>query len=96
LSAGNYDVSSRSLVGGRYVIGGGFKAGRKTLYRINGISRVGRGMKVKVTPLYSFKEGRSVKIKQDTHFMREASLKSASHLNKFFIEEAERQFSKIK
>lgn len=96
LSSGSYDIGSHSLVGKRYVIGGGFKTNRKTLYRVNAIDRIGGRMKVKVTPLYSFQEGRAAKIKNDTHFMREASLKSAANMEKYYIAEAERQFAKIK
>ena len=84
---------SRSVVNG-FIIGG--MHGKKTLYRVNAIHRISRNTQVKVTPIYSFKKGRKVGIDEDTHFMQEASLKSAKKLNQFFIKEANRQFAKIK
>lgn len=89
--------SANSAVFGRYVVG---NLGRKSiLYRINSIKTSGvwggRTI-VKKTPLYSFDEGRSVKIKNATHFMREASLKTADNLDRFFIAEAHRQFARIR
>ena len=70
--------------------------GKRSLYRINSIRKVGGKTEIKSTAIYSVKPGRSVKIKTDTHFMREATLKSASRMERFYIEEATRQFAKIK
>lgn len=69
--------------------------GKRILYRINSIRRVGTGMKIKSTPIYSLKSGRSVQIKDDTHFMREASLRSAKKMEKFYIEEANKQIARL-
>lgn len=70
--------------------------GKRIVYRINSIRRNGRGMQVKSTPIYSLKSGRSVSIDDDTHFMREASLKSARKMEKFYIEEASKQIARLK
>ncbi len=77
---------------------GGFVIGDKALYRVTGIAR-GRGGKKRMTkittvPIYYFKKGRSVGI-SSTHFMKEATDKSASRLNKFFTEEADRQVNRV-
>ena len=50
--------------------------------------------KVKLSALYSFKKGRSVKV-QATHFMEEASNQSARKIDNLFIENAKRRI-KIK
>lgn len=89
----NWTASKRSVQGG-YIIGGFH--GKKILYRVSGIERIGRNTKIKTTPLYSYKKGRSVGIDEDTHFMRTASLRSASNMHKIFIQEAEKQFARIK
>lgn len=74
---------------------GGFVIGDKALYRVTGISRgKNRKTKIKTQPIYFFKKGRSVGI-SSTHFMREATDSSASRLNKFFVEEADRQFKRV-
>jgi len=57
------------------------------------IKKVARG-NVKLTALYSFKKGRSVKV-QATHFMADASKDSARRLDRLFIENAKRRI-KIK
>lgn len=78
---------------------GGFVIGnfaRKTLFKITSISKDEDGKPVITKiPIYSFLKGRSVGIKS-TRFMRNASDLSASKLEKFYIEEAERQFAKIR
>lgn len=77
---------------GGYVIAGL----RKTmLYRIESVSRKFGRTFIKQTPIYSYAKGRSVHIRQ-TKFMREASLSSASRLEKFYIEEANRRFKKAR
>lgn len=76
---------------------GGFViAGRRKsmLYRINSVNTIDGRTKVEQTPLYSVEQGRTVKIKP-TKFMREATLQSASRLEKYYIEEARRRFEKM-
>ena len=67
----------------------------RMLYRVEKIEKMGNRTKVVSKAIYSFKSGRKVKV-DATGFMREASLKSANQLNKFFVEEAERLISKIR
>jgi hypothetical protein len=71
-----------------FVIG---NLGNKTLFRINSIKKVDGKTVINRTPIYSFKQGRSVRIRKATHFMREASYQSASKMSKFFIREAKKQ-----
>jgi len=63
---------------------------KEILWRINSIS----GSKINMTPLYSVKSGRSVKV-GETGFMRFASLQSANKLEDFYIKEAEKQIDKF-
>ena|ERR1044072_2801738 len=67
--------------------------GRSTLWRVNSLRRAELG-RLKLTPLYSFKQGRSVKV-EATHFMRSASFQTADKLNGFYIKQAMRQLNKI-
>lgn len=53
------------------------------------VKKISKGV-LKLSALYSFKKGRSVKIKA-THFMIEASLESGQKLDRFFIENAKRR-----
>lgn len=76
---------------GGHVLGGS-KVGQNTLFKVNSI---GKGGKFRLTPLYSFEHGRSVKVKP-THFMKNASLISGRKIEMFFIKEAKRQFEKLK
>ena len=77
---------------GGYVIGG---LRKQMLYRIESVSKKSGRAIVKQKALYSFEEGRSVKIK-GTGFMRNASLRSANKLEVFYAQEAARRFAKIK
>lgn len=80
-------------------VGGFIIAGRsniRSLYKVNSIKRIGGKTVVKSTPFYSFKSGRSVRIRKDTHFMREASLRSANKMEDMFVKEAKFQLAKIK
>lgn len=77
---------------GGYVIAG---LRKRMVYRIDSISRKYGRTFVKQTALYSFDKGRSVKI-DSTGFMREASLRSAGRLEKFYIAEANRRIAKMK
>lgn len=72
---------------------GGLVIGNKSkevLWRIDSIL----GSKLNMTPLYSVKSGRSVKV-GETGFMRFASLQSAHKLEDFYIKEAEKQIDKF-
>jgi hypothetical protein len=50
---------------------------------------------IQYTPVYSVKGGRNVNVKA-THFMKKASLMSASEMEQFFILNAEKQIAKIR
>lgn len=76
---------------GGYVIG---NTGNEILWRIDSINKNSRGLSIKKTGLYSFSQGRSVHVRE-TGFMRFASIESGYKIEKFFIEEAEKQFAKL-
>lgn len=71
-----------------FVIG---NLGKQTLFRIDNIKKVDGRTVITRTPIYSFKQGRSVRIRKATHFMRSASYQSAKKINTFFIKEAKKQ-----
>jgi hypothetical protein len=77
-----------------YVLGNVWR-GRQTLSRIDSISTnlLTRNIEIKRTPLYSFKEGRSVKVKGN-QFMKRASYETSLKINDFYIENARKQFKK--
>lgn len=77
---------------------GGLVLYRNILWRIDSSPKSNVKKKrtdIKQTPLYSFAQGRSVKVKS-TEFMRQASLASAEKLAENYIKEAERQIEKLK
>lgn len=71
---------------------GGTKVGTTTLFKVNSIGKNG---KLRITPLYDFEDGRSVKV-NPTHFMANASIISGRKIEQFFIKEAKRQFERLK
>jgi len=77
---------------GGFVVAG---LNKQMLYRIEALKRDGRKTIVRSKALYSYRKGRSVKIRRATAFMKEASLNSASKLEMFYIQEANRQFQKL-
>lgn len=77
---------------GGYVIG---NFGKRILYQIISVKkRRGQMIEIKKRKLYSVESRRSVKI-QETGFMRRASNETASKINRFYAEEAQRQFQKL-
>ena len=75
---------------------GGFVLGNgrtKMLYRIISIKKIKGRTIIKKQAIYSYEKGRNVSVSA-TGFMKSASLKSANDLDKFYIQEAERQFKK--
>jgi hypothetical protein len=66
------------------------KTGARTVSKIRSIKKVRGKLVIKRTVLYSFKEGRKVKIKS-TNFMKKSSNESGGKLNKFFIENAKKR-----
>jgi len=65
------------------------------LYKITSIQKRAGKLKIRTKALYSFKPGRSVRVKA-THFMRTASLMSGNKIDQFFIKEATRQFERLR
>ncbi len=70
---------------GRYLIGDKEK-GQNLLYRVDALDIETR--RFKLTPLYSYKPGRGIKVKQ-RNFMRTASNESAAKLEQFYVKQAE-------
>jgi hypothetical protein len=76
---------------GGYVLGE--HNGNGILWRVNSLNKT-EGGQFKLTAMYSFKENRKVRVK-GTSFMKEASLKSASKMESYYAEEAQRQINKL-
>lgn len=62
------------------------------LWRVNSLNTTAKGS-FKLTPLYSFKAGRNVKVKE-TGFMRSAAELEHSRMNDYFIQEAKKRLEK--
>lgn len=62
------------------------------LWRVNSLNTTSKG-NFKLTPLYSFKAGRSVKVKE-TGFMKTAAEIEHSKMDKYFLEEARKRLEK--
>lgn len=82
---------------GGYVIGTEENAGTRMVFEIRSIIRKKvkkkKGTVIKAVPIYALKSGRVVRPKA-THFMKEASLRTAKKLPDFYIKEAKRRFEK--
>jgi hypothetical protein len=73
---------------------GGFVLSEKNiLWRIDKLIRKDGMTRFKMTPIYNFEKGRSVKVKA-THFMETAAVRSSKKMPELFRKEAEFQFSK--
>lgn len=66
--------------------------GKKTLFRVNSLNKT-RANKFKLTPLYSFDKGRSVKVKA-THFVSKAGDETHRKIDDYYISRAEKTFEK--
>lgn len=77
---------------GGYVISGK----NKILFRVDSYYSdfKSKKTKLKVTPLYTFKRKRSIRVKS-TNFMKSASLQSANKMNKYYLAEAEKQIKRL-
>lgn len=74
---------------------GGFVLGNKNpliLWRVNSLKRISGGA-FKMTPLYSYKKGRTVTVRA-TDFMERAASKTSQKADTIYANEANRQFSK--
>lgn len=75
---------------------GGLVLGNKNpaiLWKVNSLKRLPGGV-FKMTPLYTYKKGRSVKVSA-THFEEKAAEQSTSKSDSFYFAEATRQFNKF-
>jgi len=79
---------------GGFVLSADEKVGKRILYEIRGIKRTGNGTKIKFNPIYSYKEGRKVRVKA-THFMERSGLISGKHMAKYFNQEGKRQINRL-
>lgn len=69
--------------------------GNRILYHVRSITRVKGNMVPKLVAIYAVQAGRKVRPKA-THFMETATLQSAKKLESYYIENAEKQISKMK
>ena len=69
--------------------------GTEVLWRVNSLRRTVAG-KFKLTPLYKFEKGGTVKINKPTHFMQKASVVSSKKIEQFYVIEAKRQIKKFR
>lgn len=91
---GRFFSSARHVGKGGYVIGNKLtNKGSKILFRINKIVRKNKNTEVYSTALYTVKSKRDVRIKS-TRFMEKATWQSGKKLERFYIEEAEKQVKK--
>jgi hypothetical protein len=80
---------------GGVVIGTDKKNGARKALAINSVKRVGRNTVVKSTAIYNVKANRKVQVK-NTNFMRKASTQSATKIEQYYIEEANKQIARLK
>lgn len=73
-------------------VGGHVLSEKGIVWRVNSLARTKKG-KMKLTPIHSFKKGRTVQVKA-TNFMREAALATAKKIPYFYKSEAERIFKR--
>lgn len=67
----------------------------QSLFKILSVKKDGGQTMVRKKLLYSYKSGRSVKIKKATHFMQEASRITHEKVRRFFLLEARRQYNRV-
>jgi len=73
---------------------GGHVLTKDTLFRVKSIKKKKGRINFKLDSLYSYKKGRSVRVKA-THFMKKATEKTMKKATDIYIKEAERQFEKV-
>lgn len=85
-------IAAKSKFGSRALI-----LTRSMLFRINSV-RFNKGtgrVRLKITPLYSFKRGRSVNVSA-TNFMRRSSIIQAKKMDVFYKKEADKRIAKAR
>jgi hypothetical protein len=63
-----------------------------TVFRVD---RITKGMKFSLTPIYSYRKDRSVKV-DSTKFMEKASVQSAESMPKFFYDNAKKEYERFR
>lgn len=71
---------------------GGYFLSKNTLWRVNKLNPV-KSSDINLTPLYSFKKGRTAKVKA-THFIEKAGGETQKKMDGYFIARAEKAVSK--
>jgi hypothetical protein len=71
---------------------GGYFLSKNTLWRVNGLNHA-KSSDLKLTPLYSFKKGRSVKVKPH-HFVENAGMMTIKKMDDYYIDQAKKQFER--
>lgn len=86
---------AKKLHGDEAYVLGNAKNGKRTLSRINSITTDAKTRQLKIdrTPLYTYKQGRAVKV-DPTNFMKRASHETQSKMDAIFIKEAQKQFER--
>ncbi len=81
---------------GGYVLGS-TKKGENIVWKVNALKSElkTKSFKPKLTPLYDYVKNRKVKVKK-TNFMHKASLKSANYMEHMFINNANKQFERLR
>lgn len=76
---------------------GNKNGGKRTLSRINSIAfnKKKRTLKIKRTPLYTYDQGRVVRVKA-TNFMKRASMESGLQLEEHYIKAASKQIQRLR
>lgn len=90
-------IKAKEVFGTEAYVLGNVRNGRQTLSRINrvDINSKKRTVKIKRTPLYTFKKGFKARV-TGTDFSKRAGLESGLKIRQFYIDEANRQFEKLK
>ena len=85
-------ASSNFIVAAHKAGKGGYFLSKNTLWKVNALNPT-RSNDMNLTPLYSFKKGRSVKVKAH-HFVEKAGEMTMKKMDDYFIEQAKKQFEK--
>lgn len=76
-----------------YILGNSFRGGNRTLSKIEMVSFTKKGIKIRRTPIYTYRKGREITV-AGKNFMKRAAFESSLDMNKIFKKEAEFQFKK--
>lgn len=85
---------AKKLYGNNAFVLGNPSKGKRTLSRIDEITKTGTGLKIRRTAVYSYEKGRTVKVTQ-TGFMKRASMESRLRTERVFVDMAEKQLKRL-